>query len=167
MNATTNHANGNANTSLVSVEGYNMGLPIDLVKLDGTWHLQYTSAPDVLKKFSSVPQYARSVLYCRETIISASHLPFPAIFFGVTSWLFAVLEQEGATLLVFAKFDIVSARNIYLQLEESIVHLSQHICRNKHHTDDGDLKITPASPKIDKKIIYIQLQNTKGFKQKA
>lgn len=25
-----------------------MGLPIDLVKLDGTWRLQYTSAPDVL-----------------------------------------------------------------------------------------------------------------------
>ena len=39
-------------------------------------------------------------------------------FFGVTSWLFAVQEQEGATLLVSAKFDIVSARNIYLQLEE-------------------------------------------------
>lgn len=25
-----------------------MGLPIDLMKLDGTWRLQYTSAPDVL-----------------------------------------------------------------------------------------------------------------------
>ena len=25
-----------------------MGTPIDLVKLDGTWRLQYTSAPDVL-----------------------------------------------------------------------------------------------------------------------
>lgn len=32
----------------VCVEGYNMGTPIDLVKLDGTWRLQYTSAPDVL-----------------------------------------------------------------------------------------------------------------------
>lgn len=32
----------------VSVEGYNGGTPIDLVKLDGTWRLQYTSAPDVL-----------------------------------------------------------------------------------------------------------------------
>ena len=30
------------------MEGYNIGLPIDLVKLDGTWRLQYTSAPDVL-----------------------------------------------------------------------------------------------------------------------
>lgn len=25
-----------------------MGEPIDMVKLDGTWRLQYTSAPDVL-----------------------------------------------------------------------------------------------------------------------
>lgn len=25
-----------------------MGKPIDLVKLDGTWRLQYTTAPDVL-----------------------------------------------------------------------------------------------------------------------
>ena len=39
-------------------------------------------------------------------------------FFGVTSWLFAVQEQEGATLLVSVKFDIVSTRNIYLQFEE-------------------------------------------------
>ena len=30
-----------------------MGLPIDLVKLDGTWHLQYTSAPDVLILFEA------------------------------------------------------------------------------------------------------------------
>ena len=35
------------------MEGYNMGLPIDLVKLDGTWHLQYTSAPDVLILFEA------------------------------------------------------------------------------------------------------------------
>jgi hypothetical protein len=32
----------------VTVEGYNKGAPLDLVKLDGTWRLQYTSAPDVL-----------------------------------------------------------------------------------------------------------------------
>ena len=30
-----------------------MGLPIDLVKLDGTWCLQYTSAPDVLILFEA------------------------------------------------------------------------------------------------------------------
>lgn len=30
------------------MEGYNKGAPLDLVKLDGTWRLQYTSASDVL-----------------------------------------------------------------------------------------------------------------------
>lgn len=30
-----------------------MGEPIDLVKLDGTWRLQYTSAPDVLVLFEA------------------------------------------------------------------------------------------------------------------
>ena len=30
------------------MERYNAGAPIDLEKLDGTWRLQYTSAPDVL-----------------------------------------------------------------------------------------------------------------------
>ncbi|XP_043696931.1 probable plastid-lipid-associated protein 10, chloroplastic isoform X2 [Telopea speciosissima] len=34
--------------ALVCVEAYDAGSPIDLVKLDGTWRLQYTSAPDVL-----------------------------------------------------------------------------------------------------------------------
>ncbi|XP_037496218.1 probable plastid-lipid-associated protein 10, chloroplastic isoform X2 [Jatropha curcas] len=34
--------------ALVDLEGYNKGAPIDLVQLDGTWRLQYTSAPDVL-----------------------------------------------------------------------------------------------------------------------
>jgi hypothetical protein len=35
-----------------------------------------------------------------------------------TSWFFSLQEQEGATLLVSAKFTIVSVRNIYLQFEE-------------------------------------------------
>lgn len=30
-----------------------MGSPIDMVKLDGTWRLQYTSAPDVLVLFEA------------------------------------------------------------------------------------------------------------------
>ena len=30
-----------------------MGLPVDLVKLDGTWRMQFTSAPDVLILFEA------------------------------------------------------------------------------------------------------------------
>ena len=37
-----------------------------------------------------------------------------------TSWFFSLQEQEGATLLVSAKFTIVSVRNIYLQFEEVV-----------------------------------------------
>ncbi|XP_043696933.1 probable plastid-lipid-associated protein 10, chloroplastic isoform X4 [Telopea speciosissima] len=74
--------------ALVCVEAYDAGSPIDLVKLDGTWRLQYTSAPDVLVLLES-----------------AARIPF-------------FQEQEGATLLVSAKFFVVSKRNIYLQFEE-------------------------------------------------
>jgi len=37
----------------VNVEGRNLGHPIDFNKLDGTWRLQYTSAPDVLILFQA------------------------------------------------------------------------------------------------------------------
>lgn len=40
-------------TFQVTVEGYNGGEAIDLVKLDGTWRLQYTSAPDVVVLFEA------------------------------------------------------------------------------------------------------------------
>uniref|UniRef100_A0A7C8ZUY4 Plastid lipid-associated protein/fibrillin conserved domain-containing protein n=1 Tax=Opuntia streptacantha TaxID=393608 RepID=A0A7C8ZUY4_OPUST len=39
--------------AMVIVEGYEAGEPIDLEKLDGTWRLQYTSAPDVLVLFEA------------------------------------------------------------------------------------------------------------------
>ncbi|WJX42582.1 putative plastid-lipid-associated protein 10, chloroplastic [Trifolium repens] len=39
--------------ALVNVEGRNLGHPIDLNKLDGTWRLQYTSASDVLILFQA------------------------------------------------------------------------------------------------------------------
>ncbi|KAK3012233.1 hypothetical protein RJ639_012242 [Escallonia herrerae] len=96
--------------ALVGVEGYDAGAPIDLVKLNGTWRLQYTSAPDVLILFDSASR-------------------FPSLFQGhsdggyvrnVVRWSVPNLleEQEGATLIVSAKFSIVSQRNIYLRFEE-------------------------------------------------
>ncbi|KAK3428489.1 hypothetical protein EUGRSUZ_E00013 [Eucalyptus grandis] len=38
----------NIEEAMVNLECYCSGVPIDLVKLDGTWRLQYTSARDVL-----------------------------------------------------------------------------------------------------------------------
>lgn len=37
----------------MTVEGFNGGEEIDPVKLDGTWRLQYTSAPDVVVLFEA------------------------------------------------------------------------------------------------------------------
>lgn len=41
----------------VDVEGCDAGKSIDLVTLDGTWRLQYTSAPDVLILLDAAERY--------------------------------------------------------------------------------------------------------------
>ncbi|XP_062155970.1 probable plastid-lipid-associated protein 10, chloroplastic [Alnus glutinosa] len=109
--------------ALVNVEGYNMGFPIDLVKLDGTWRLQYTSAPDVLvllEAAARLPFFQVGQIFqkfeCRDQSKGG-------VIRNVVRWSIPSLleEQEGATLLVSAKFTIVSVRNIYLQFEEITV----------------------------------------------
>nr|GLL17537.1 probable plastid-lipid-associated protein 10, chloroplastic [Ipomoea trifida] len=86
--ATTADQRSSIEEALVSVEAFDAGQGLDLGKLDGTWRLQYTSAPDVLILFES-----------------AARLP-------------VFQEQEGVTLVVTAKFSCVSSRNIFLQFEE-------------------------------------------------
>ncbi|XVE73582.1 hypothetical protein DITRI_Ditri11bG0130200 [Diplodiscus trichospermus] len=106
--------------ALVYVEGYNMGAPIDLVTLDGTWRLQYTSAPDVLillEAAARLPFFQVGQIFqkfeCRDQFSEG-------VIRNVVRWSIPNLleEQEGATLVVSAKFDVVSVRNIYLQFEE-------------------------------------------------
>ncbi|KAK7856606.1 putative plastid-lipid-associated protein 10 [Quercus suber] len=80
----------------------------------GGWRLQYTSAPDVLKKFSSIMLFDGVFQPRQSNVYEISHM-------GLLQ-----LEQEGATLLVSAKFDIVSVRNIYLQFEEISQNIWQH-----------------------------------------
>lgn len=41
----------------MTVEEYDAGEPIDLAKLDGTWRLQYTSAPDVVVLFDAASRF--------------------------------------------------------------------------------------------------------------
>lgn len=41
----------------MTVEGFNGGEAIDLMKLDGTWRLQYTSAPDVVVLFEAASRF--------------------------------------------------------------------------------------------------------------
>ncbi|XP_058105176.1 probable plastid-lipid-associated protein 10, chloroplastic isoform X2 [Magnolia sinica] len=110
--------------ALVCVEGYDAGSAIDLTKLDGTWRLHYTSAPDVLVLLESAARlpffFQVGQIYqkfeCRDQSDGG-------IVRNVVRWSIPTLleEQEGATLLVTAKFSVVSKRNIYLQFEEVAV----------------------------------------------
>ncbi|KAK9093663.1 hypothetical protein Scep_025132 [Stephania cephalantha] len=106
--------------ALVCVEGYDAGLAVDLGELDGTWRLQYTSAPDVLVLFESaarLPFFQVGQIFqkfeCRDRTDGG-------IVSNVVRWSIPSLleEQEGATLLVSANFSLVSKRNIFLQFEE-------------------------------------------------
>ncbi|KAJ8748445.1 hypothetical protein K2173_003340 [Erythroxylum novogranatense] len=106
--------------ALVNVEKYNIGAPVDLVQLDGTWRLQYTSAPDVLVLFEAaarLPFLQVGQIFqkfeCRDQANGG-------IVRNVVRWSIPTVfeEEEGVTLLVSAKFDVVSIRNIHLQFEE-------------------------------------------------
>ncbi|XP_058734339.1 probable plastid-lipid-associated protein 10, chloroplastic [Vicia villosa] len=117
---TTPNQRSSIEQALVNVEGSNMGEPIDFNKLDGTWRLQYTSAPDVLILFqaaATLPFFQVGQIFqkfeCRDNSTGG-------VIRNVVRWSIPNLleEQEGATLLVSAKFTLVSARNIYLQFQE-------------------------------------------------
>ncbi|MBA0560112.1 hypothetical protein Golob_017033 [Gossypium lobatum] len=97
-----------------------MGAPLDMAVLDGTWRLQYTSAPDVvvlLEVAARLPFFQVGQIFqkfeCRDQLRGG-------VIRNVVRWSIPNLleEQEGATLVVSAKFDVVSVRNIYLQFEE-------------------------------------------------
>ncbi|XP_045828723.1 probable plastid-lipid-associated protein 10, chloroplastic isoform X1 [Trifolium pratense] len=110
--------------ALVNVEGTNLGHPIDLNNLDGTWRLQYTSASDVLILFqaaATLPFFQVGQIFqkfeCRDNSNGGG------VIRNIVQWSIPNLleEQEGATLLVSAKFTLVSVRNIYLQFQEITV----------------------------------------------
>ncbi|KAH9626931.1 hypothetical protein KSS87_014992, partial [Heliosperma pusillum] len=116
--------------ALVSVEKYDAGEPVNLDTLDGTWRLQYTSAPDVVVLFdaaSKLPIFQVGQIFqkfeCRDR--SDGGVVRNVIKWSIQSLLehdiievFWLKENEGATLLVSAKFSVVSRRNIYLEFEE-------------------------------------------------
>ncbi|KAL6322323.1 hypothetical protein AAG906_005295 [Vitis piasezkii] len=106
--------------ALVNVEEYNAGAPIDLGKLDGTWRLQYTSAPDVLILLETAARFSFFQVGQIFQKFECQNQSKEGVVRNVVRWSIPPLleEQEGATLLVSAKFSVVSARNIYLQFEE-------------------------------------------------
>nr|XP_021842747.1 probable plastid-lipid-associated protein 10, chloroplastic isoform X1 [Spinacia oleracea] len=117
---TTPEQRSSIEEALVTVEKYDAGEPIDLAKLDGTWRLQYTSAPDVVVLFeaaSRLPIFQVGQIFqkfeCRNE--SDGGVVRNIIKWGIQNLL---EDNEGATLLVSAKFSVVSRRNIFLQFEE-------------------------------------------------
>ncbi|RYR63911.1 hypothetical protein Ahy_A04g021651 isoform A [Arachis hypogaea] len=109
--------------ALVSLEGYSGGHPISLPKLDGTWRLQYTSAPDVLillQAAATLPFFQVGQIFQKFECLNQSH---GGLVRNIVRWSIPTFleEQEGATLLVSAKFKLVSLRNIYLQFQEVII----------------------------------------------
>ncbi|KAF5175181.1 Plastid-lipid associated protein PAP / fibrillin family protein, partial [Thalictrum thalictroides] len=107
--------------ALVSVEKYDAASVIQLNNLDGSWRLQYTSAPDVLLLFDSAARLP-SLLQVGQIFqkFECRHQTHGGIVRNVVRWSIPSLleEEEGATLLVSAKFSVISKRNIYLQFEE-------------------------------------------------
>nr|AFK43507.1 unknown [Lotus japonicus] len=106
--------------ALVNVEGCNKGDPINLNKLDGTWRLQYTSAFDVLVLFEAaarLPFFQVGQIFQKFECRDESN---GGVIRNVVRWSVPNLleEQDGATLLVSAKFTVVSVRNIYPQFQE-------------------------------------------------
>ncbi|CAK9143608.1 unnamed protein product [Ilex paraguariensis] len=140
--------------ALVSVESYDAGNPFDFGRLDGTWRLQYTSAPDVLILLESAARlpffqvgqifqkfecedlsdrgYVRNVVqWSIPNLLEVGQifqkfecedLSDRGYVRNVVQWSIPNLleKQEGATLIVSAKFSVVSLRNIYLQFEEKL-----------------------------------------------
>lgn len=111
--------------AVVAVEerGAGKGTPIDLAALDGTWRLCYTSASDVLVLFEAaerLPLLQVGQIYQKFECKDRSD---GGTVRNVVRWSIENLleEQEGATLMVSAKFVVLSKRNIFLQFEEVAV----------------------------------------------
>lgn len=106
--------------ALVHVESFDAGETLNLGELDGTWRLQYTSASDVLillEAASRFPFFQIGQIFQRFECRDGGN---GGVISNVVKWSFPSLleEQDGATLVVNAKFSVVSLRNIYLQFEE-------------------------------------------------
>ncbi|XP_072963536.1 probable plastid-lipid-associated protein 10, chloroplastic [Typha angustifolia] len=109
--------------ALVCVEKYDAGLPVDLARLDGTWRLNYTSASDVLILFEAAARLSFLQIGQIFQKFECKDRSNGGIVRNVVRWSIPTLleEQEGATLLVSAKFSVLSKRNIFLQFEEVAV----------------------------------------------
>ncbi|PIN05772.1 hypothetical protein CDL12_21688 [Handroanthus impetiginosus] len=154
----TLHQRSSIEEALVSVESFDAGKPIDLSLLDGTWRLQYTSASDVLILFQSaatLPFFEVDQVFqkfeCRDQSSQG-------VVRNIVRWSIPRLleEQEGATLIVSAKFSVISARHIYLEFKEIAV-------QNVNISEELQALLAPAI--LPRSSLSLQiLQFIKSFK---
>ncbi|KAL0291275.1 UNVERIFIED_CONTAM: putative plastid-lipid-associated protein 10, chloroplastic, partial [Sesamum calycinum] len=144
--------------ALVTVESFDAGKPIDLGLLDGTWRLQYTSASDVLillQSAATLPFFEIDQIFQKFECGDQSR---QGVVHNVVRWSIPRLleEQEGATLLVSAKFSVVSIRNIYLEFEEIAI-------QNINISEELQALLAPAI--LPRSFLSLQiLQFIKSFK---
>ncbi|CAM6033431.1 unnamed protein product [Sphagnum compactum] len=108
--------------AMVELEKFDAGLPLNLEHLDGTWLLQYTTAPDVISllQASQLPFLQVGQVYqqfmCRGSTQGGTVK-------NIVRWSIPGLlqENEGATLIVTAQFSVASSRSIVLQFQEARV----------------------------------------------
>ncbi|KAL4586221.1 hypothetical protein LXL04_010854 [Taraxacum kok-saghyz] len=156
---TTPNQRSEIEETLVDLESYGVGNEaIDLEKLDGTWRLQYTSASDVLVLLDSssrLPFFQIGQIFQK---FECKGKDDGGYIRNVVRWSIPRLleENEGATLLVSAKFSIVSRRNIYLQFEEISL-------QNINISDELQALIAPAL--LPRSFLTLQiLQAIRNFK---
>lgn len=143
------------------MEVFGAGSPVDLGVLDGTWRLNYTSAADVLVLLdaaSRLPFFQVGQIFqkfeCRDRIDGG-------LVRNVVRWSVPSLleEQEGATLLVTAKFSVLTKRSVYLHFEEVAV-------ENIKISEELQALISPAI--LPRSFLSLQiLQFLKTFKAKV
>ncbi|CAH1416498.1 unnamed protein product [Lactuca virosa] len=156
---TTPNQRSEIEESLVDLESCRVdNEPIDLEKLDGTWRLQYTSASDVLVLLDSssrLPFFQVGQIFQKFECKGKDNGGYIR---NVVRWSIPRLleDNEGATLLVSAKFSIVSRRNIYLQFEEISL-------QNINISDELQALIAPAL--LPRSFLTLQiLQAIRSFK---
>ncbi|CAI9095735.1 OLC1v1031731C1 [Oldenlandia corymbosa var. corymbosa] len=164
---TTPEQRSSIEEAIVNVEQFCAGDPIKLDDLNGTWRLQYTSAPDVLVLFESatrLPTFFQVGQIFQKFECGGSGgsggggESSGGVVRNVVKWSVPNLleEQDGATLVVSAKFSVVSSRNIYLQFEEISV-------RNINISEQLQAIIAPAL--LPRSFLSLQiLQFIKAFK---
>ncbi|KAI3441701.1 PAP_fibrillin domain-containing protein, partial [Psidium guajava] len=155
---TNAHQRSNIEEAMVNLECYCSGASIDLMKLDGTWRLQYTSARDVLillESAATFPFFQVGQIFQKFDCLDQSN---GGVVYNVVKWSIPTLleEENGVTLLVSAKFSVLSARNIYLQFEEVTL---------EHINISGELQALIAPALLPRSFLSLQiLQFIRAFK---